>query len=413
MARIMVAILSFVLAFTLAPAPQAQAKTYPVVPMELFGMHYHAVGDKTVTFRVGAIRLWDSGVAWARMQPTPGAIDFTKLDRAVKHARDGGAREIQYVFGHTPLWAAADKTVPGPIGNGSSSKPKRLSDFTNFAKAVAKRYKGKITSYEMWNEASLKIYYRGTYKDLAQLVIQGSRAIKSVDPNAKVLTPSITYGVFDRRPGFWKAFAREMRKAKWPVDAVAVHPYSKKPDYLAKRANTIKKTLKFYRKYGFKGPIWDTEVNYGDRRGLGKGWNQVVYTGDKAAGMLARTYIDSMRTGVRRVFWYGWDSHILGIDTIDPKTKQLTSTGIAFQTLQDWMVSKSWLGCKVRKNVRSCRMVGQDGSKSTIVYATSKTRSFKVPAGVRTYQRLSGATVKVVPGKKIKVHQTPILLMGA
>jgi len=223
--------------------------------------------------------------------------------------------------------------------------------------------------------------------------------------------PSITYGVFDRRPTFWKDFAKALKKAGWPVDAANVHPYSKKPDYLAKRAKIIAKTKAFYKKYGFKGPIWDTEVNYGDRRGLGKGWKQVVYTGDKAAGMLARTYIDSMRTGVQRVFWYGWDSHILGLDTIDKKTKQMTAAGVAFHIVEEWMVGNTWYGCKVRSKVRYCEMTTPAKAHTTIVYATSKTRSFRAPAGVTAYQDLSGKITRISPRAKIKVSGVPILLI--
>ncbi len=112
-----------------------------------------------------------------------------------------------------------------------------------------------------------------------------------------MLSSSSTYGVFTRRPKFWKEYAQRLKKARWPIDAVNIHPYSKTPDYLAKREKTITKARAFYRKYGFKGPIWDTEVNYGDRRGMFSGFKQITYSGDVAAGMVARTYIDAMRTG--------------------------------------------------------------------------------------------------------------------
>ncbi len=410
--RGIVGVLSVLLVSTLLPAGAAQAKAKPIVPRELFGMHYHGVSNGVPNVRMGAVRLWDSGVAWAILQPTPDAINWAPLDAAVNNAVAAGIPEIQYAFGHTPLWAAAQPNLPGPIGNGSASEPANIAYFTNFARAMAERYRGRITSYDMWNEANLKIYWTGTSKQLAELVIQGSRAIKSVDPTAKVLAPSITYGAFTRRPKYWKDFAARMKKARWPIDAANVHPYSKTPNYLSKRANTIKKTKAFYRKYGFKGPIWDTEVNYGDRRGLGQGWKQVVYSGDTAAGMIARTYVDSMRNGVYRVFWYGWDSHILGIDTIDPNTNQIASAGTAFLTVQDWMVWKRWMGCKDRKSIRSCKLQGQDGARSTIVYATSKTRTLTIPKGVGAYQVLSGAVIPVTPGQKVKVNGNPILLLG-
>jgi hypothetical protein len=128
--------------------------------------------------------------------------------------------------------------------------------------------------------------------------------------------------------------------------------------------------------------------------------------------MIARTYIDSMRSGVYRVFWYGWDSHVLGIDTIDPNTGAITSAGQSFLTVQDWMVGKAWLGCKDRKSIRSCKLQGPDGARSTIVYATSKTRTLTIPNGVGAYQVLSGAVIPVAPRQKVKVNGNPILLLG-
>ncbi|HSO04330.1 MAG TPA: hypothetical protein VLQ92_07605 [Candidatus Limnocylindrales bacterium] len=339
--------------------------------------------------------------------------DWEPLDRAVENAMTAGATEIQYVFGVAPQWAAAKPTMNGFYGLGTSSPPATMAYFTDFAWAMADRYRGRITSYEIWNEGSIKVFFGGTSKQLADLTIKGARAIRSADPAAKVLAPSSTYGVFTRRPKFWKDFAKRLQKAKWPVQAVNIHPYSKTPDYLSKREKYISQARTFYRKYGFKGPIWDTEVNYGDRRNMFEGFQQISYSGDVAAGMVARTYIDAMRMGVPRVFWYGWDYHLFGIDMIDPGTGAQTEAGVAFHTVQDWMVGKQWRGCTTKKYVRTCKLRGPDGARTTIVYATSKTRTYKIPAGVGTFQNLAGEFVAVVPGQKIKVNAVPLLLQGA
>ena len=405
--------LTVLLVSTLIPAQAAQAKSRPVVPMELFGVHYHDISNTQPNFRVGAVRLWDSGVTWAKLNPAQGVYEWDALDRAVDNARNAGALEVQYVFGVAPQWAAAKPTMNGFYGPGSNSPPAQMAFFTDFARAMAERYIGRITSYEIWNEGSLKVFFGGTSKQLADLTIKGARAIKSVDPGAKVLSASSTYGVFTRRPKFWKDYALRLKKARWPIDAVNIHPYSKTPDYLSKREKTVTKARSFYRKYGFKGPIWDTEVNYGDRRNMFNGFKQISYSGDVAAGMVARTYIDAMRLGVPRVFWYGWDYHLFGIDMINPETKAFTESGVAFHTVQDWMVGKTWYGCTTKKYVRSCKLRAPDGSRTTIIYATSKTRSFKIPAGVVTFQNLSGQVVGVVPGQKIKVNAVPVLLQGA
>jgi hypothetical protein len=412
-AQICAGALVALLAGTFLPVGSAHATTKPVIPVELFGAHYHSISSSQPSFRVGAIRLWDSGVNWARLNPAPGVFEWDALDRAVDNARNAGALEVQYVFGVTPQWAAASPAMSGLYGPGTSSPPARMAYFTDFARAMAERYRGRITSYEIWNEGSLKIFFGGTAKQLADLTIQGSRAIKSVDPGAKVLSASSTYGVFTRRPKFWKEYALRLKNARWPIDAVTIHPYSKTPDYLAKRASMITGARAYYRKYGFKGPIWDTEVNYGDRRNVGTGWLQVSYGGEVAAGMVARTYIDAMRLGVPRVFWYGWDYHLFGIDMVDASSGAMTEAGVAFNTLQDWMVGKRWYGCTTTGHLRSCRLRGPGAARTTIVYATSKTRSYTIPTGVSGLQNLSGQVLGVVPGQKIRVNANPILIQGA
>lgn len=411
--RLLWVIVALVLASTLLPAPPAAAKPAPVVPSQLFGMHYHAVSKKAPEFRAGAIRLWDSGVSWRRLNPAAGRYDWAPLDRAVTNARKSGARDIQYVFGLTPRWAAARPRESSFYGLGAASPPRELKSFTTFASAVARRYKGRITSYEIWNEGSLKSFFTGTSKQLADMTIHGARAIRAAAPGAQVAAPSSTYGVFTRRPGYWKAFAKRLKKARWPVQAVAIHPYAKSPNYLAKRERYLGQARKFYRKHGFRGPIWDTEINYGDRRGLFAGFKQVSFSGPTAAGMVARTYIDSMRLGVPRVYWYGWDYHRLGIDMVDPRTGRRTSAATAFATVQDWMVGRSWLGCKTSKKIRRCTLAGGGRARTTIVYATSKTRTLTIPTGVTRIERLNGTTAPGVPGQKVRVNAVPILLKGA
>ena len=114
--------------------------------------------------------------------------------------------------------------------------------------------------------------------------------------------------------------------------------------------------------------MWDTETSYGDRR---PGTNIRVYTGKQAATYVARTYIDSMRYGVPRVFWYGWEVDILGLDlTVNG---QRTQAGDAYLTVSRWMSGAQWKGCKRSGRVTTCKMV-RDGSRYEIKYASKRTQ---------------------------------------
>ena len=200
------------------------------------------------------------------------------------------------------------------------------------------------------------------------------------------------------------------KKKAWKyVDAVSAHFYPPATSGPGTRVSYMKKIKRYYKKYGAKSkPIWDTEMNYGDRRPYMK--VKRVYTGDKAAGYVARSFIDSMRYGVSRVFWYGWDIHVLGTDMTDPGTSSaLTSGGKAFLETQDWMVGKKWYGCKTKKKITTCTLKPKGGSKDTIRFTTGKSKKLKVPA-TTTLHRLDGTSTTVNKGQRIRITKVPVML---
>ena len=142
-------------------------------PGELFGTHVGnlATGAEPLPPTAGAIRLWDSGVAWRQLEPVQGQIDWARMDSAVSQAEATGAADILWVHGSPPQWAALDPEAPGIYGPGTSSAPDQEA-YLSFLRQVAERYKGRITSYQVWNEANIKIFYRGKPDYLAELTLQ-------------------------------------------------------------------------------------------------------------------------------------------------------------------------------------------------------------------------------------------------
>jgi hypothetical protein len=206
---------------------------------------------------------------------------------------------------------------------------------------------------------------------------------------------------------FGKSYGAAMKKARaWSsVDVLSVHLYPPAKEGPATRVAYIKKTKSYYRKYGAgKKPLWDTEMNFGDLRSYMK--VKRAYTGTAAQTYVARTFIDSMRYGVQRVFWYGWDFNVLGTAMTQGGT--LREGGVAFQEVRSWMSGKQWLGCKVKSSVTLCRVAGPTGVQY-IAYA-SKAKTMKVPAGVRFVELLDGTEQSV--GSTYRITQRPVLLRG-
>lgn len=391
-----------------APSRIAAAATTRTVPPELFGMQIRSIGAaRPGNLRAGSIRLWDALVSWRRIQPERGVYRWDVLDAAVANAESIGAQEILYTVGVLPVWAASS-LEPAIYGPGTATHPVNNADYIAFVTAIASRYKGRITAYQLWNEANLRIFYQGTPAQLAQLVAQASWAIKSIDPAAKIVAPSALVdanGPADPYGDqFFVTFAAELRARGWPVDAVSVHLYAPADRGPGTRARYLRAAKRWFESHGWAGPMWDTETSYGDRRP----WSPLrkVYTGKKAATYVARTYIDSMRYGVPRVFWYGWEVDILGVDlTIQG---QRTQAGDAFLTISRWMSGASWRGCKKSGRVTTCTM-RRDGTRYVIKYASKRTK-IRLPSGTRYWESLDGVSHRARGGKRIVLTTSPILI---
>jgi hypothetical protein len=393
--------------------PAGAASAAPTVPGPLFGQHVAGIAAGAPGgLSIGAIRIWDSGVSWRDLEPAQGQINLAPLRAAVANARAAGATEVMYTLGNTPRWAASDPNSKlGLYGPGSNSHPARNSYYTDFLKAVAVGVPG-ITSFQIWNEVNLKDFYLGTPAQMAQLTKDARAALREVGSGAALVAASTTVRAKGPVGKFGKAYGAAMRKAgAWrAVDAVSAHFYPPAKEGPATRVKYMKTVKKYYKRYGAgRKPLWDTEMNYGDTRAYMKVKRQ--YTGTTAATYVARTYIDSMRYGVYRVFWYGWDINVLGTDMLSRGDRSQTAGGKAFLEIQDWMVGKTWLGCKVKSKITTCTLRTPGGQKQTIRYA-SKAKTFTVPAGATSVRFLDGTTGGGA-GTKIRLTTQPVLVVGA
>lgn len=400
MKRLLCAVTAGLVAVPLA-ASTASAKT---IGPEAFGLHVSSLGSGgSPGISVSAVRLWDSGVRWDQVETSKGNYNWAALDRAVATAEASGAKEILYVLGSTPRWAASKTTGQELYGPGTTSFPKKAKYYVNYAKAVASRYKGRITSYQIWNEANTRSFYDGGTFDgwikLAGLTKKTDKAIGKIDSKAKIVAASSTVIPTSKfyTESFFFRYLREIKKQGANVDAVSVHLYpidrKEGPDA---RIASIQAARKVMSSVGLGGKaLWDTEVNYGDRR------SAPVYVpkAKKASAYVARTFLDSARYGIDRTFWYGWDIDVLGISLTAGGVP--TPAGKAFLNVREWMTAGSWKGCQ-GSAVTTCTV-----GATKIVYAKANTTIPK-PAGVTQVTKLDGTTKAA--GSTIKVGIAPVRL---
>ena len=421
------------LAAVLLTAAPAAAAPQPVVPPpkapfvkvdpSLFGMHVAALADTDFPGRLGGVRIWDNGVRWDQVEKTQGVYDWDRLDRIVANAKRAGAKDITYVLGSTPEWAAQRiDPVAFYYGGGTASDVKQLSYWRDWVRAVATRYQGQITSYQIWNEANLASFWApqeaGNWKRMARLTDIAADEIRSIDRKAKVASASSTViqGKRFTTESFFARYMKALVKRKVDVDAISVHLYpwtTKGPGggTPIERLQGLEMARTVLDRLGRSDvPIWDTEVNYGNRRD--NGHPEEIFGPKVGAAYLARTYIDSLRYGVTKVFWYAWDSHVMGISTTDPATGTPIAPGKAYFTTEDWLSGARWGACSDQR-VTVCSLKHK-GERQYVMYANlGTTRSVKVPKAafdVRRVCTLDGQCTRIV-NRTVRINQAPVLLV--
>lgn len=383
----------------LAPAV-AHAETY--VDGRDFGLHVPGVADGVVpTVSYGSIRLWDAGVSWGQVEQSRGRYWWVGLDHAVQAANAQGAR-IVYVLGSTPTWAASDKSQGTYPSRGAASSPRYLSDWRRWVTAVVTRYGPSIDAYQIWNEANLPTFWQGTPRRMARLTLEAQRIIRRLDPTAEVVAASSTVRLRSAFTRFFPAYLKELRRVGWPVDAFAIHTYGPStatPALRSKYVALARAELRDAR--APTRPLWDTEVNYGIK-GPGPRYPDKDIGGTKAAIYVAQTYLDSVRVGIARTFWYSWSAKtdLLGI-TMNTGYPGAT----AYQATHDWLAN-AIVDCRSR-HVRICR-INRNGVLSMVAW-TSKgdTGAFTVPYYATRTCDARNRCQAVVPGTHMRIGRMP------
>ncbi len=202
----------------LSAAINASPTTLGVADSYLYALSPQDVNktlDELQALGVKDIRI---AVPWVYVQPNNAdTYDWAKLDILVNAAtqRDMG---ILGVISATPAWA-------GSLLNGHPD----TAAYADFAGAVAARYSGKISAYEVWNEPNGVTFWSpvsaAAYTDLLKAAYP---AIKAADPTAQVVGGVL--GAVRTIPGITlnaPTFVQQMYAAgaHGYFDALSYHPY--------------------------------------------------------------------------------------------------------------------------------------------------------------------------------------------
>ena len=162
-------------------------------------------------------------IPWNNVEPAPGYWNWGTVDTLVNAAASRNMG-ILGVLNSTPAWAvpAGDPAVATP--------PASDAQYAQFASAVAQRYAGKVSAYEVWNEPNAAPSWYPTPDPAAytKLLQAAYPAIKAADPNATVIGGVV--GWVTDTPGLAinaASYIQDMYNdgAQGYFDALSFHPY--------------------------------------------------------------------------------------------------------------------------------------------------------------------------------------------
>ena len=391
------------------PSPQGgSASVAGPIPKTMFSMDMQ-VGALTggmpwpkVGF--GGIRFWDNHTSWSYLNPSRGVYDWTLLDQWLDLAESHNV-EVLYTFGITPSWAAANPALACPYHPGACSPPADPRDWDDFVRAVVVHANGRIKYWELWNEPNLTEYWSGDIQTLAGLSQRAYTIIKSIDPNAVVLTPAAVAAPSNFATWLSSYLAAGGADA---ADIIAFHGYlpatAPAPENVKDEVDSISSALS---RIGQAGkPIWDTEASWGTTDSLPDLDAQAAY--------VARAYILRWSLGVQRFYWYAWNSPLWGA-LWDAPSNSILKPGIAFGETYKWLVGATLTGpCSVASDLTwTCLLSRPGGYSAEIIWNTAttgtSTRPFAVEDRFAQYRDLDG-NIASISGSTVPIGNKPILL---
>lgn len=375
------------------------------IPGSYFGMHVMQPYDWPIA-PIGSLGKVP-GALWPYLEPTKGHYNWTQLDTFLNLAQAHGI-SLMYATDGVPPWAAADSSTCvsqpyfGPICSGYVSN---IQDWDDFVTALVTRYKGRIQIYELWNEPAHT--FTGTVAEMAMLTQHEHDIIRSIDPTATILSPSMVsqgYGYLDT---YWSS------GGPTDVDAVAIHTYPDPRNDVAESITmSITTTIKsVMAKYGLSAkPIWGTEGSWGPASA-----GDITDVNLRTA-FIARQLLLSWSVGISRFYWYAWDSPNVG--TLWTSGTVPTAPALAYEQVRSWMMNATMPApCSINPGgtayhaIYTCTLT-RSGYRVIAVWDTDGDSTYTAPAGYLHYRDLRGNLTAVPTNHEVTIGLEPILLVN-
>ncbi|MFZ4580227.1 MAG: hypothetical protein ACOYOB_17735 [Myxococcota bacterium] len=324
------------------------------------------IADELVKIGVRVVR---TDLRWDDIEPQPGQFQWQEADQTVQELTSRGLRVIGLLAYGNP-WASV-------LGNANSDPyypPDDPQDFAKFAAAVAARYQGTVTDWEIWNEQNAGWRFwknpasmSGVPKDYAALLKATHTAIHAVAPAAVVSFGGLFYlpqAILGAEEFATQAFAAVPDPGA-SFETFSYHPYSAYPprdppefaapagkgnperyaiDDTARRLDQL-----LFEHTGTKKPLWITEL----------GWpTEAAISELDHARFLVRAWVLALSVNVEVLCWYTFMDHppesesvlwekVFGLyrydgDVLDGTVPQPKPAAIAHRSLAHFLGNLGW-----------------------------------------------------------------------
>jgi hypothetical protein len=387
------------------------------IPPEYFGIVIAGVAAKQPWPRVPAksVRIFDS--AWCNLELSQGKFDFRLLDQIEARAEEHHV-DLDLILGFPPTWASArpSEVAPEHSPPGSRAEPANLTDWETYVRTVATRYRGRVHTYELWNEPNTKAAYTGDIPALVKLCSSAYRTLKQVDSSITVISPSPA-------PENAFPFLRQFFTAGGGAtfDVLGYHFYDNlgrpqiNPEQFFGVADHARILLAVFHLQA--KPIWDSESGY-YIQSSSKASHQVTrfpygvraLSQDEGVAAVGRSFIEAWAAGVTRLYWYAWaEPQYALVDDMGATDKPAT---VAYRTITQWLEGSSYTSLtRSTDGLWLLSLTQRDGHAAWIVWSSTQNINLSLAANIRANKilQLDGSEAPL-KSRDLVVTQLPVLL---
>lgn len=208
---------------------------------------------------------------WSEAQPTSERWDFSRVDGVVDEARARGLQTLA-ILSTAPQWAGSNVHGTRP--------PEDVALWRAFVAAVAARYRGRITAYEVWNEPnhfdiSLGVGWARDLDDPPRYIDYlriAAEEIRAHAPGTLVIGPATSSRADSRTARLFSQLGESFadgREATEFVDAISFHANALDDETVAEVEGEFGEQLNLLSSgspaYAGK-PVWITELGWKSNR---------------------------------------------------------------------------------------------------------------------------------------------------